>query len=110
DFLTFGDLKRPFNLLHSAGLEIFALQVLSPTELDPDVTGDLRMIDSETVQHLDVSSAADLLALYQEYRTAYEQNLSALCERRSGRFLPTGVADDLTWVLFDLLRRKGWIG
>ena len=30
DFLTAGDLRRAFNSLHSAGLEIFAVQILAP--------------------------------------------------------------------------------
>ena len=41
DFLTPASLARPFNLLYSAGLEIFALQVLGPTEIDPELSEDL---------------------------------------------------------------------
>ena len=29
DFLTFGDLDRPLNMLFSAGLEVFAVQILA---------------------------------------------------------------------------------
>src|SRR5580765_5598407 len=39
DFLTFGDLERPMNRLFSNGLEVFAVQILSPTEISPEVTG-----------------------------------------------------------------------
>jgi len=35
DFLCAEDFLRPFNLLHSAGLEVFALQILGPGELAP---------------------------------------------------------------------------
>ena len=42
DFLTFGDLHRAFNMLFSAGLEIFALQLLGPSEIAPELAGDLR--------------------------------------------------------------------
>ncbi len=47
DFLTFGDLRRACNLVFSAGLEIFGLQILSPPEIDPLINGDLRLVDCE---------------------------------------------------------------
>jgi len=109
DFLTFGDLQHPLNLLYSAGLEVFAIQVLSGTERDPDVTGDLRFIDSETGHTLDISSAGDLLGIYHEYQLGLERQLEMECRRRSGRFLSISSQDSLKWVLFDLLRRKGWV-
>ncbi len=109
DFLTFGDLRRAFNLLFSAGLEVFAVQVLAPGEIDPDVTGDLRLVDAESELTLDVSSAADLVRLYQEYRDSYERNLAALSRQRGGRFVSVSSAEPLRSVLFDLLRRKGWV-
>jgi uncharacterized protein (DUF58 family) len=109
DFLTFGDFQRPLNRLFSAGLEIFAIQILSPTELNPDVTGDIRFVDCENGHTLDVSSAGDLLGIYQEHRLALEEELAILCRQRNGRFLSISSRDPLEWVLFDLLRRKGWV-
>ena len=108
DFLTYGDLRRSFNLLFSSGLEIFGVQILGPTEIDPEVTGDLRFVDCETENTLDVSSAGNLLNLYQEYRLAYQRNLEVQCRQRAGRLLSISAADPIEWVLFDLLRRKGW--
>lgn len=109
DFLTDGDLRRAFNLLHSSGLEVFAVQILGPGEIDPDVAGDLRLVDCETLGNLDVSSAADLLAIYQEYRAAHTAQLLALCQQRAGKFLSISAAEPLERVLFDVMRRKGWI-
>ncbi len=108
DFFTFGDVKRGLNALFSAGLEVMAVQILGPSEIDPQVTGDLRLVDCETAQTLDVSSAADLLTIYQEYRGAFEENLRTLCQQRSGRFLCVSAAEPIENILFDLLRRKGW--
>jgi uncharacterized protein (DUF58 family) len=109
DFLTFGDMTRAFNLLFSTGLELLGVQLLGPTELNPEITGDLRFVDSETQQTLDVSSAADLLAIYQEYRVAHEQQVATLCQKRAGRFLSISSQETVESVVFDLMRRKGWI-
>jgi len=109
DFLTFGDLERPMNLLFSAGLEVFAVQILAPSEINPEITGDLRFVDSETGHTLDISSAGDLLGLYHEHRQALQESLAALCRQRSGRFVSISSAEPTENVLFDRLRRKGWL-
>lgn len=109
DFLTFGDLKRGFNLLYSSGLEPMGIQILSPREIDPDLTSDLRLVDSETQDTLDISSSGDLMALYQEYREGLERELSLLCQRRAGQFLSVSSDVPVESVLFDQLRRRGWI-
>ena len=58
---------------------------------------------------LDISSSADLLNLYQEYRQGLENDLALMCRRRQGRFLPVSSATPVESVLFDQLRRRGWI-
>lgn len=109
DFLTEGDLRRAFNLLHTAGLQIFAVQILGPGELDPEITGDLRFVDCETAAHLDISGAGELLALYHEYRAAHEARLAALCQQRAGKFLAVSSAEPFERIVFDRMRRQGWI-
>lgn len=109
DFLTLGDLQRPLNMMFSAGLEIFGVQILGPAEIDPEVTGDLRFVDAETGGTLDVTSASELLSIYHDQRLALEEHLLSLCRKRSGRFVSISSADPFNWVLFDCLRRQGWV-
>lgn len=109
DFLTFGELVRPFNMLYSNGLEVFAIQILGPTELDPELSGDLRFVDAETSHTLDVSSAGELVGIYHEHRLALEDQIALQCRQRSGRFVSINSQDPLDWVLFDLFRRQGWV-
>jgi len=108
DFLTFGDLERPLNLLFSAGLEVCGVQLLTPDELRPDVTGDVRFVDSETGRTLDVSSAGDLLGIYLDHLNALQAELATMCRQRSGRFLSLDAETPIETVLFDVLRRRGW--
>jgi uncharacterized protein (DUF58 family) len=108
DFLTFGDLKRSFNLLFGAGLEIFALQILGPSEIDPGVNGDIRLVDVETDLTLDISSAAQLVAIYQEYREQFEADLHEMVRQRAGRFICTNATTPIEDLLFDTMMRRGW--
>ena len=109
DFLTFGDVRRAFNTLYSAGLEIFGVQILAPAEIDPEMTGDLRLVDCETETTLDVSNTRELLGIYQDYRLSFENQLAMLCQRRGGRFVSISSEDAIEWILFDLMVRKGWV-
>lgn len=109
DFLTAGDVSRSFTLLNSAGLEIFAVQILGPSEIEPDLAGDIRLVDCETGRSLDVSSARDLLDLYHEHRLAQQAHLASQCRRRNGRFESVSSAESLEAILFEKLLRRGWI-
>ena len=109
DFLTFGDVAKPLGRLQAAGLEPWCVQVLAPEELDPDLAGDVRLVDCENGAALDVTRAGDLLGLYRDHRLALEDELAGQCRRRGGRFLPVGSNDDVKALLFGTLRRRGWL-
>ncbi len=109
DFMTFGDLRRSMNLLFSAGLETFGIQILGASEIDPELSGDVRLIDCETASMLDVTAGADILAIYREYREAFERDVEKLCRERGGRFISLDSQTPIRDVLFDTLRRRGWI-
>lgn len=109
DFLTLGDLTRPLNLLYSSGLEVWGLQILSESEINPAMQGDLRLIDSETGETLDITNASELLSFYHDQRLYLQEQLDMLCRRRNGRFVSTSSATDLRTILFDQLCRQGWV-
>lgn len=109
DFLTFTDLSRSLNMLFSSGLEIWGLQILGASELEPDIQGDLRFVDSETGGTLDVTNVGELLSIYQSQRQALQDVIDGQCRRRNGRFLSIGADEPLETVLFDRLCRQGWV-
>ena len=109
DFLTFTDLSRSLNMLFSSGLEIWGLQILGPSELNPDVQGDLRFVDSETGGTLDVTNASELLNIYHAQRAALSDLIDGQCRRRNGRFLSIDSGESLETLLFDRLCRHGWV-
>lgn len=109
DFLTYGDLKRTFNTLNNSGLEIFACQILGERELDPDLTSDLRLVDCENNDMLDVTVQDNLLGLYQEYLSNFQNTIAALARQRGGKFLCVNANEDLNSVLFDQMRREAWL-
>jgi len=109
DFLTIGNLKKACNSIYNSGLELFAIQILGESEIDPIIAGDVRLLDCETEQPLDVSLNANLIKIYQEYRLDHEAYIAELCKKRAGRFLTINSNTNIEHILFDTLCRKGWI-
>lgn len=85
------------------------MQILGPTEIDPDMTGDLRFVDAENNLTLDVSSVGELLGIYHEHRLGLENHLALEARRRNGRFLACSSGMSVKEVVFDSLLRRGWI-
>jgi uncharacterized protein (DUF58 family) len=108
DFLG-GDLRRLLSRIAANGLEPHALQVLSPTELDPALSGDLRLVDSETGDLVDVSDIGDLLHLYHAQREALQEAVAQGCTVRQGRAIVADSGADLEEFLLGTLRRRGWL-
>lgn len=109
DFLTTGELSRSFNLAYSAGLVPYCLQILGPSELEPELSSDLRLVDSETAATLDITGTGELVGLYREYMDSLLLRLDALCKRRTGKFCSIDSGLTTEFVLTDVLRRRGWV-
>ncbi len=109
DFLTFGNLSRTFNTLFSMGLETYAIQILSPAELNPEINGDSRLVDCESEHTLDITEAGDLLAIYHEHKDKFIALLEKMSKQRSGRFITVSSDSPVQAVLFDMLLKRGWI-
>jgi len=85
------------------------LQVLSPDELVPPLTGDLRLLDIETGTSQEVSLDAGMRQMYVERVEAWREDIRAECSRRGINYL--SVTTDYPWekvLLYDL-RRLGLV-
>ncbi len=109
DFLTFGRIDQAISRLFGAGLEPWAIQILSSDEHNPELEQDVRFVDSETGETLDVTAGGDLLRIYEEYRLSLERELEQVCRQRGGRSLSFNTSQSVDNIVFDTLLRKGWV-
>lgn len=97
------------NALRAKGHEVILLHVLSPDEVTPPLTGDLRLVDVETGNTQEVSVDSGMRALYLQRVQAWQDDIRAECSRRSINYLP--IITDYPWeqvILYDL-RRLGLV-
>ena len=101
---------RVISELAATGSELIVLHALSPDELDPPLEGDLKLVDRETGEALDVT--VDLAALddYKARLAAWQESLAELATKRRVSYVPISTDTPLADLVFAELRRRRVVG
>ncbi|MCL4267336.1 MAG: DUF58 domain-containing protein [Anaerolineae bacterium] len=107
DMLSANGYKEGLNAIQSRGYEIGLIHLLSPDEVEPPLSGDLKLVDIETGQDAEITLDAPTLALYQERLHAWQSEIAAYCAHRHLHYIP--VTTSLPWerLVVQTLREKG---
>jgi uncharacterized protein (DUF58 family) len=96
--------------LAATGSELIVLHVLSPEELDPPLEGDLKLVDSETREGIDVTVDLAALDAYRARLADWQSGLEGLARRRRASYVPISTATPLADLVFAELRRRRVVG
>jgi uncharacterized protein (DUF58 family) len=96
--------------LAATGSELIVLHVLSPEELDPALEGDVRLVDVETGDGLDVTIDLATLDDYRARLAAWQEGLAELAGRRGATYVPLSTDVPLADLVFAELRRRRVLG
>ncbi len=101
---------RVIRELAATGSELIVLHTLSPEELDPPLEGDLKLVDAETGEGIDVT--VDLAALddYKARLLAWQQGLEDIARKRRASYVPIATDTPLADLVFAELRRRRVVG
>lgn len=103
------DLPQSLSVLGSSGYEILFAQVLSPMDLDPDLEGDLRLVDSESDEKLDVTANRYALQSYKDNLNDHLEKIEQATRRVGGRHLLFRCDSALEVEGIRSLERGGWV-
>lgn len=97
------------NTLVGRGYEVVILHLLSPDEVTPPLTGDLRLIDAESGAVQEVSLDATMREMYVNRVEAWRNDIRAECSRRGVHYL--FIQTDTPWekVILYELRKFGLV-
>lgn len=98
-----------FNALGGSRLDVNLLHTLSPEEIDPQFTGDLRLKDVETAGLQDMSMDDQVLNQYRQRLSAWTEEAAANVRRRGGRYHLTDTAVPIEEIVLKDLRREEWL-
>jgi hypothetical protein len=90
-------------------VDCYVIHLLSQEELEPDVKGDLRLVDCEDRDEAEVTVSAPLLNRYRQTLNAFITEAQQFCSRRGMRYLLANNQTPLDEVLATHLRRRGLV-
>jgi len=113
DFFDKGDLSSALTHLGMPRFETYAVQVLSPQELDPTrggIVGDLRLRDVEDADTADVSVTSALMQRYRSNLEAYCRHVRHHCLRAGAVHTVVDTSVPFETVILQYLRDRGLVG
>jgi uncharacterized protein (DUF58 family) len=101
---------RVIRELAATGSELIILHVLSPEELDPQLEGDLRLVDSETGEGVDVTVDLAAIDAYKARLAAWQEGFADLAAKRRASYVAVPSDLPLADLVFAELRRRRVVG
>ncbi len=94
-------------LLAASANELNCLQILSQQELQPELRGDLRLLDAETMGKSEVSMSPQVLKKYHAALHRLQSRIKTAAMKSAATYHCINSHSDLATVIFQDLRRKG---
>ncbi len=110
DFFDKGGYENGLRYVAGGKYDLFAVQVLSPQEIEPELQGDLKLRDMEDDDMAEVSITQPLLKQYKANLNAYCLGLKDYVTRRGGTYLFTSTTVPFDTLVLNYLRERGLLG
>lgn len=101
---------RVIRELAATGSEVIVLHVLSPEELDPTLEGDVRLVDVESGDGIDVTVDLATIDDYKGRLAAWQEGFADLAAKRGVSYVPISTDLPLADLVFAELRRRRVLG
>jgi uncharacterized protein (DUF58 family) len=90
-------------------MDVYVIQVLCPDEVEPDVKGDLRLIDCEDSDIAEITVSRPLLDRYQRTLAAFIDGARDYCTRRGMSYLMANTETPVEQLVSNYLRKRGLV-
>jgi len=107
DFLFKEGYESGLRRLISDRFDLYVIQVLSPQETEPELVGELKLVDVEDGDIAEITVSAALMKYYKRNLSAYCNELKQFCIRRGAAYMLAGTADKVELLVLNYLRRIG---
>lgn len=109
DLLSPDGCQEGLNAALSRGYEVSLIHLLSPDEADPPLGGDVKLVDVETGDEVEITLDGGTIALYRRRRQEWQAEMAAFCRQRGIHYIP--VVTSLPWeqLLLQTMRERGLV-
>lgn len=110
DFFDKSGFENGLRYVTGGKYDTFAVQILSPQEIDPPLTGDLKLKDVEDGDFAEVSITGPLIKRYKSNLNAYCLGLKDYITRRGGTYLFSSTSVPFETLVLNYLRERRLLG
>lgn len=107
DLMDKGGYEEGLRYLVARRMDVHILQMLSPEEIDPEVSGDVKLIDVEDQDEAELTVSAGLVKRYKQALTAYRGQVQEFCNRRGIGYLFTDTRTPFDRLVLTYFRKRG---
>lgn len=105
DFFFKEGYEEGLRRLIGKNVDLYVFQILSPQEMEPELAGDLKLIDSEDADEAEITMSGALMKYYKKNLNGYCQELRDFCRRRGATYLLANSADSVETLVLNYLRK-----
>jgi uncharacterized protein (DUF58 family) len=109
DFMDKNGYEDALRYLVARQMDIYAIQILSQEEIEPEIVGDLKLVDIEDDDEAEVTVSAPLLKRYKQNLAAYRAAMHEWCTRRGVLYLFTSNQLPFDKLVLNYLRQRGLV-
>jgi uncharacterized protein (DUF58 family) len=109
DLMDKNGYESALRFLVSQRVDVYVIHVLSQEELDPDIKGDLKLVDVEDHDIAEITVSAPLLARYKSTPNAFVGGAQEFCNRRGMNYLLANNQTPVKDLIGSYLRRRGLV-
>jgi uncharacterized protein (DUF58 family) len=109
DFMDKGGYEDALRYLVARQMDIYVIQILSQEEIEPEIVGDLKLVDIEDEDEAEITVSAPLLKRYKQNLAAYRGALYDWCNRRGVSYLFTSNQVPFDRLVLSYLRQRGLV-
>ena len=109
DFMDKGGYEEALRYLVARQLDIYVIQILSQEEIEPEIVGDLKLVDVEDDDVAEITVSGPLLKRYKQNLAAFRASLSEFCVRRGISYVFTSNQVPFERLVLTYLRQRGLV-
>ena len=109
DLMDKAGYESALRYLASRQMDVYVIHVLSPEEFEPDVQGDLRLVDCEDGDVAEVTVTSVLMKRYKQTLAAFVDSAREFCSRRGMMYLLARSETSVEQLLTGYLATRGLV-
>ena len=109
DLMDKNGYESALRFLLAQDLDVYVIHVLSPEELEPELKGDLKLVDCEDRDFAEITVSRPLLDRYRRTLAAFIDGAREFCTRRGMNYLMTSTQTPVDQLVSSYLRQRGLV-